>query len=53
MARASGSIALRRREGIRRMSLVEDFWPDRSVSVMTVSFSASSTKPCSIEPQET
>ncbi len=35
------------------MSLVEDFWPERSVSVMTVSFSVSSTKPCSIEPQET
>lgn len=35
------------------MSLVEDFWPERSVSVTTVSLSASSTKPCSIEPHET
>jgi len=36
---------LRRREGIRFMSLVVDRWPEMSDSVSSTSFAASSTKP--------
>ncbi len=46
-------MVLRRRDGIRPMSLVVDFCPDRSVSVSTASLRAGSTKPCSIEPVAT
>ena len=44
---------LRRRDGIRPMSLLTERWPDRSVSVSTASFNAASTKPCSSEAQAT
>ena len=40
----------RRREGMRRMSFVDDRWPTRSVSVRTSSCSCSLTRPCSITP---
>ncbi len=46
-------MVLRRRAGIRAPSRPVARWPDRSVSVSTASFSAGSTRPYSIEPQET
>src|SRR3954452_10445503 len=50
MLSCSGSTPPRRRLGSLRMSLVEDFWPLRSVSVSTASLIESQTNPWSSRP---